>query len=93
MGNNLVAPNNKTSGGETKSAKQEIEKITKRLKRLRETRDYMDESVDYAASLTLCANGVDWKVYHGQCLILNPEAASELSHHFESAQDEFFVHI
>jgi hypothetical protein len=54
---------------ETKSAKQEIEKMTKQLKRLRETRDLTDESVEYAIDLTLCAKGIDRKVYHGQCLI------------------------
>jgi uncharacterized FlaG/YvyC family protein len=54
---------------ESKSAKQQIEKMTKRLKRLRGTRDLMDETVEYAIDLTLCDNGVDQKVYHGQCLI------------------------
>jgi hypothetical protein len=43
--------------------------MTKQLKRLRETRDLTDESVESAIDLTLCANGVDRKVYHGQCLI------------------------
>jgi hypothetical protein len=54
---------------ETKSAKQEIEKMTTQLKMLRETRDLMEESVEYAINLTLRANGVDQKVYNGQCLI------------------------
>jgi hypothetical protein len=54
---------------ETKSAKQEIEKMTKQLKRLRETRDLTDESVKYTIDPTLCDNGEDRKVSHGQCLI------------------------
>ncbi len=54
---------------ETKSAKEEIEKMRKVLKSLKETRDLTDESLEYAIDLTLCLNGVDRKVYHGQCLI------------------------
>jgi hypothetical protein len=54
---------------ETKSAKEEIEKMRKTLKNLKDTRDLTDESVEYAIDRTLCLNGVDRKVYHGQCLI------------------------
>jgi hypothetical protein len=36
---------------------------------MRDTRDLTEESVEYAIGSTLCANGVDRKVYHGQCLI------------------------
>jgi hypothetical protein len=54
---------------ETKSAKEEIEKMRKTLKDLKDTRDLTDESVEYAIDRTLCLNGVDRKVYHGQCLI------------------------
>jgi hypothetical protein len=43
--------------------------MTKQLKRLRETRDLTDESVEYTIGLTLCANGVHRRVYCGQCLI------------------------
>jgi hypothetical protein len=51
----------KTIAEETKTAKEQIEKMTKQLKRM--------GSVEYAIDSTLCANGVDQKVYHGQCLI------------------------
>jgi hypothetical protein len=51
---------------ETKSAKEEIEKMRKALNILKETRDLTDESLEYAINLTLCLNGVDRKVYHGQ---------------------------
>jgi hypothetical protein len=54
---------------ETKSAKEEIEKIRKTLRNLKDTRDLTDESVEYAINRTLCLNGVDREVYHGQCLI------------------------
>ena len=43
--------------------------MTKQLKRMRDTRDLTEGSVEYAIDSTLCANGVDRKVYHGQCLI------------------------
>jgi hypothetical protein len=43
--------------------------MRKALKILKETRDLTDESLEYAIDLTLCLNGLDWKVYHGQCLI------------------------
>jgi hypothetical protein len=67
LANNLVASNNQGSG--RGSAKEQLEKMTKRLKMLRDTRDLTDGSVEYAINGTLCANGVDRKVYHGQCLI------------------------
>jgi hypothetical protein len=54
---------------ETKAAKGEIEKMRKALKILKETRDLTDESLEYAINLTVSLKGVDWKVYHGQCLI------------------------
>jgi hypothetical protein len=54
---------------EKKSAKEEIEKMRKTLTNLKDTRDLTDESVEYAIGRTLCLNGVDRKVYHGQCLI------------------------
>jgi hypothetical protein len=54
---------------ETKSAKEEIEKMRKTLRNLKDTRDLTDESVEYAINRTLCLNGVDREVYHGQCLI------------------------
>ena len=54
---------------EKKSAKEEIEKMRKTLTNLKDTRDLTDESVEYAIDRTLCLNGVDRKVYHGQCLI------------------------
>jgi hypothetical protein len=54
---------------ETKSAKEQIEKMRKKLINFKETRDLTDGSVEYAIDRTLCDNGVDRKVYHGQCLI------------------------
>jgi hypothetical protein len=42
---------------ETKSAKEQIEKMTKRLKMMRDTRDLTDGSAKYAIDGTLCANG------------------------------------
>jgi hypothetical protein len=54
---------------ETKSAKEEIEKMRKTLRNLKDTRDLTDESVEYAINRTLCLNGVDREVYHGQGLI------------------------
>jgi hypothetical protein len=36
---------------------------------MREARDIADGSVQYTIKPTLCANGVDRKVYHGQYLI------------------------
>jgi hypothetical protein len=36
---------------------------------LKETRDLTNESLEYAIDLTLCLNGVDRKVFLGQCLI------------------------
>ncbi len=36
---------------------------------MRDTRDLTEGSVEYAIDNTLCANRVDRKVYHGQCLI------------------------
>jgi hypothetical protein len=59
----------KQVGQETKSAKEEIENMKKKLKRLSDTRDLTEESVEYAIDRTLCDNGVDRKVYHGKCLI------------------------
>ena len=43
--------------------------MRKALNSLKETWDLTDESLEYAIDLTLCLNGVDRKVYHGQCLI------------------------
>ena len=43
--------------------------MRKTLTNLKDTRDLTDESVEYAIDRTLCLNGVDRKVYHGQCLI------------------------
>jgi hypothetical protein len=63
---------------ETKSAKEEIEKKRKTLKNLKDTRDLTDESVEYAIDCTLCLNGVDQKVYHGQCLI-GPQIQKQLA--------------
>jgi hypothetical protein len=55
--------------GEIKTARENIGKMKERLKWMRETRDLTDESAEYAIDDTLCKNGVDRKVYHGQCLI------------------------
>jgi hypothetical protein len=55
--------------GEIKTAKDNIGKMKEQLKGMRETRDLTDESAEYAIDDTLCNNGVDRKVYHGQCLI------------------------
>jgi hypothetical protein len=49
--------------------KEEREKMRKTLKNLKDTRDLTDGSVEYAIDRTLCLDGVDQKVYHGQCLI------------------------
>jgi hypothetical protein len=82
---------------ETKSAKEQIEKMTKRLKMMRDTRDLTDGSVEYAIDATLCADGVDRKVYHGQCLIGPPimkllanrvEIMSQLEMKFLHVQNE-----
>jgi hypothetical protein len=54
---------------ESKSAKEQIEKMRKKLKIFKETRDLTDGSIEYTIDRTLCDNGVDRKVYHGQCLI------------------------
>jgi hypothetical protein len=43
--------------------------MAQQLKRMRDTRDLVEGSMEYAIDSALCANGVDWKVYHGQCLI------------------------
>jgi hypothetical protein len=43
--------------------------MRKTLKNLKDTRDLTDESVEYAIDRTLCLNGVNREVYHGQCLI------------------------
>jgi hypothetical protein len=43
--------------------------MRKTLTNLKDPRDLTDESVEYAIDRTLCLNGVDRKVYHGQCLI------------------------
>jgi hypothetical protein len=78
----------------TKPAKQETEKTTKQLKRLGETRDLTDESVEYAIDLTLCANGVDRKVYHDQCLI-GPQIQKLLANRVTilSQLETNFVHV
>jgi hypothetical protein len=55
--------------GEIKTARENIGNMKEQLKGMRETRDLTDESAEYAISDTLCKNGVDQKVYHGQCLI------------------------
>jgi hypothetical protein len=55
--------------GEIKTARENIAKMKEQLKGMRETRDLTDESAEYAIDDTLCKNGVDRKVYHGQCLI------------------------
>jgi uncharacterized FlaG/YvyC family protein len=44
---------------ETKSAKEQIEKMTKKLKKMRET---IDPHIEHAISHVLCAKGVDQKV-------------------------------
>jgi hypothetical protein len=62
-------PTTKELAEETKSAKEQIEKMRKKLKIVKETRDLTNGSVEYAIDLTLCDNGVDRKVYHGQCLV------------------------
>jgi hypothetical protein len=54
---------------ETKPAKEQIEKMRNKLKKFKETRDLTDGSVEYTIDRILCDNGVDRKVYHGQCLI------------------------
>jgi hypothetical protein len=54
---------------ETKTAKEEIEKMRKTLKNLKDKRDLTNETVECAIDRTLCLNGVGQKVYHGQCLI------------------------
>jgi hypothetical protein len=59
----------KTIAEETKAAKEQIEEMAKQLKRMRDTTDQTEGSVEYAIDSTLCANGLDRKVYHGQCLI------------------------
>jgi hypothetical protein len=59
----------KTIAEETKTAKEQIEKMAKQLKWMRDTTDLTEGSVEYTIDSTLCANGVDRKVYHGQCLI------------------------
>jgi hypothetical protein len=43
--------------------------MRKTLTNLKDTRDLTDESVEYAIDRTLCLNGVNRKVYHGQCII------------------------
>jgi hypothetical protein len=79
---------------ETKSAKEQIEKMTKKLKRVRETRDLTDESIKYAIDRTLCANGVDRKVYHVQCLI-GPQIMKLLENRVEimSQLEVKFLHV
>jgi hypothetical protein len=63
---------------ETKSAKEQIEKIRKKLKCSKETRDLTDGSVEYTIDCTLCDNEVDRNVYHGQCLI-GPQIQKQLA--------------
>jgi hypothetical protein len=79
---------------ETKSAKEQIEKMTKRLKMMRDTRDMTDGSVEYAIDGTLCANGVDRKVYHGQCLI-GPQIMKLLANRVEimTQLEMKFLHV
>jgi hypothetical protein len=50
-------------------ARENIGKMKEKLKGMRETRDLTDVSAEYAIGDTLCKNGVNRKVYHGQCLI------------------------
>jgi hypothetical protein len=52
----------KTIVEETKAAKEQIEKMAQQLKRMRDTRDLTEGSVEYAIDSTLCANGVDRKI-------------------------------
>jgi hypothetical protein len=79
---------------ETKSPKEQIEKMTKKLNRVGETRDITDESVEYAIDQTLCMDGVDRKVYHGQCLV-GPQIRKLLANRVEimSQLEVKFLHV
>jgi hypothetical protein len=66
--------------GEIKMARENIGKMKEQLKGMRETRDLTDKSAEYAINNTLCKNGVDQKVYHGQCLI-GPQIMKLTSQH------------
>jgi hypothetical protein len=79
---------------ETKSAKEQIEKMIKRLKMMRDTKDLTDGRVKYAIDGTLCANGVDRKVYHGQCLI-GPQIMKLLANRVEimTQLERKFLHV
>jgi hypothetical protein len=54
----------------------------------------MDGSVEYAIDCTLCANGVDSKLYHGQCLI-GPQIMKLLANRVEimSQREMKFLHV
>jgi hypothetical protein len=45
---------------------------------MRDTRDLTEGSVEYAIDSTLCANGVDRKVYHGHIYIREAILGSKL---------------
>jgi hypothetical protein len=71
-----------------------IEKMTKRLNMMKDTRDLTCGSFEYAINGTLCANGVDRKVYHGQCLI-GPQIMKLLANRVEimSQLELKFLHV
>jgi hypothetical protein len=90
----------KEVAGERKSSKEQIEKMTKILEMIRDTRDLTDGSVQNNMDGTLCANGVNRKVYHSHCLIGHQimkllanrvEIMSQLEMKFVHVQDENLV--